>query len=176
MKVLHNVTLRCCPFCGKPVTRVRGYNGLNFFKCNNRGVCGAVMSFDNDYCNNNPEEAVKQFNQREHDNLNQKLTDENEKLKAMVGMWRSTAYCEKDRNKSIKIDTVQKMKRDLYVEFSFLARRQKDNKPNMTSQEVYGALDKVVTNHLLDPKNHNLCVSCGVVIPEGRQVCPNCEK
>ena len=25
-------------------------------------------------------------------------------------------------------------------------------------------------------KNENLCVSCGVSIPEGSQICPNCEK
>ena len=24
--------------------------------------------------------------------------------------------------------------------------------------------------------NENTCVSCGVIIPEGRQVCPNCNK
>jgi hypothetical protein len=23
---------------------------------------------------------------------------------------------------------------------------------------------------------HNRCVCCGVIIPEGRQVCPSCEK
>lgn len=57
--------LKPCPFCGKPVTRVRGYNGLNFFKCLNVGQCGAVMSFDNDYYNNNPEQAFKAFNRRD---------------------------------------------------------------------------------------------------------------
>lgn len=57
--------LKPCPFCGKPVKRVRGYNGLNFFKCSNSGVCGAVMSFDNDYYNHYPEQAIKAFNRRD---------------------------------------------------------------------------------------------------------------
>ena len=64
MKVIQNPPLRDCPFCGKPVIRVRGVAGLNFFKCTNRNVCGAVMSFDNDYYNSNTEEAYKQFNRR----------------------------------------------------------------------------------------------------------------
>ena len=57
--------IKPCPFCGKPVKRVRGYNGLNFFKCSNKGICGAVMSFDNDYYNNYPEQALKAYNRRE---------------------------------------------------------------------------------------------------------------
>ena len=64
MKALHNPPLLPCPFCGKPVTRLRGWNGLNFFKCTNKNVCGAVMSFDNDYYNAQPEEAYKQYNRR----------------------------------------------------------------------------------------------------------------
>ena len=105
-----------------------------------------------------------------------KLTKENEKLEAMLSMWKSTAYCEKDRLNSIKADTVERMKRDLYVEFIYIAGCQKDNEPNMRSQEVCEVLDKVAKKHLVNPENHNLCVSCGEVIPEGRQVCPNCEK
>lgn len=64
MKVIQNPPLRECPFCGNPVRRVRGMAGLNFFKCTNRGVCGAVMSFDNDYFNTHTEDAYKQFNRR----------------------------------------------------------------------------------------------------------------
>lgn len=41
--------------------------------------------------------------------LIKKLTEENERLNAQVEMWKSTAYCEKDRVDSIKIDTVRKM-------------------------------------------------------------------
>ena len=37
------------------------------------------------------------------------LTKENERLRAQVDMWTSTAYCEKDRLNSIKADTVRKM-------------------------------------------------------------------
>ena len=62
--VTHNPPLKPCPFCGKPVKRVRGYAGLNFFKCINFGECGAVMSFDNDYYNSNPEEAYRAYNNR----------------------------------------------------------------------------------------------------------------
>ena len=108
-------------------------------------------------------------------NLVNKLTDENDKLKAMVEMWKSTAYCEKDRLNSIKADTIQKLKRDLYVEFLYIARCQKDDEPNMTSQEVFDALDRVAKRHLDGFGNDNRCVSCGEIIPEGRQVCPQCE-
>ena len=67
MKAIHNPPLRACPFCNNPVLRLRGYNGLNFFKCTNKIVCGAVMSFDNDYYNAQPEEAYRQFNRRADD-------------------------------------------------------------------------------------------------------------
>lgn len=67
MKVLLDKPLKACPFCNKPVMRVRGFNGLNFFKCTNRGECGAVMSFDNDYYNTHTEEAYKQFIRRAND-------------------------------------------------------------------------------------------------------------
>ncbi len=58
--------LRPCPFCGGAVIRVRGWNDLNFFKCQRIG-CGAVMSFDNDYCNEHTDEAVKAYNTRWED-------------------------------------------------------------------------------------------------------------
>ena len=58
--------LRPCPFCGGSVIRVRGWNDLNFFKCQRLG-CGAVMSFDNDYCNEHTDEAVKAYNTRWED-------------------------------------------------------------------------------------------------------------
>ena len=58
--------LRPCPFCGGDVIRVRGWNNLNFFKCQ-RIECGAVMSFDNDYCNEHTDEAVKAYNTRWED-------------------------------------------------------------------------------------------------------------
>ena len=75
----HN-KLKPCPFCGKPVTRVRGFYGLNFFKCNNSGGCGAVMSFDNDYYNDNPEQAFEAFNKRADEQKINELTEENKKL------------------------------------------------------------------------------------------------
>ena len=58
------IDLKPCPFCGKSVNRVRGWGGLNFFKCTNRSECGAVMSFDNDYFNQNPEKAINAYNRR----------------------------------------------------------------------------------------------------------------
>ncbi len=60
--------LRPCPFCGRAVIRVRGWNNLNFFKCLREG-CGAVVSFDNDYYNAFTDEAVKAFNKRWEDKL-----------------------------------------------------------------------------------------------------------
>ena len=41
------------------------------------------------------------------------LRAENERLKEQVKMWTSTAYCEKDRNESVKADTVRKMQERL---------------------------------------------------------------
>lgn len=53
--------LKPCPFCGKNVKRYRGYRGLNFFRCDS---CGAVVSFDNDYYNEHPNEAIEAWNRR----------------------------------------------------------------------------------------------------------------
>ena len=58
------IKLKPCPFCGKRVIRTRGIGGLNFFKCINTTVCGAVISFDNDFYNRFTEMAVKAFNKR----------------------------------------------------------------------------------------------------------------
>ena len=55
-----------CPFCGHKVHQVIGVYGLRFFKCRNP-ECGAVMSFDNDYHNNNPEETIEIYNRRRVD-------------------------------------------------------------------------------------------------------------
>ena len=141
----------------------------DYGKCQYDGICGATLD-----CARTLYTAG--YRKTDEVNLITKLTDENEKLKAMVDMWKSTAYCEKDRLNSIRADTVERMKRDLYVEFIYIAGCQKDNEPNMRSQEVCEVLDKVVKKHLSVPSNDNLCVSCGEVIPEGRQVCPHCEK
>ena len=50
-----------CPFCKGEVRRVIGFGGLNFFKCRK---CGAVVSFDNDYFNEHPNEARLTWNTR----------------------------------------------------------------------------------------------------------------
>jgi len=53
--------LKPCPFCGGEVKRVRGFRGLNFFKCKK---CGVVVSFDNDFYNENPDKAIEAWNRR----------------------------------------------------------------------------------------------------------------
>ena len=50
-----------CPFCKGEVRRVIGFGGLNFFRCRK---CGAVVSFDNDYFNEHPNEACLAWNTR----------------------------------------------------------------------------------------------------------------
>ena len=50
-----------CPFCKGEVRRVIGIGGLNFFKCKK---CGAVVSFDNDYCNTHKNDAIRAWNTR----------------------------------------------------------------------------------------------------------------
>lgn len=53
--------LKPCPFCNHRVRRVVGYMGLHYFRCDG---CGAVVSFDNSYCNHFKPEAVKYWNRR----------------------------------------------------------------------------------------------------------------
>ena len=50
-----------CPFCNGRVRREVGFLGLNFFKCRK---CGAVISFDNDFFNEHPNEARLAWNTR----------------------------------------------------------------------------------------------------------------
>lgn len=56
--------LKPCLFCGKKVVRQKGFMGWNFFKCRN---CSAVVSFDNDYYNANPDKAIEAWNWRSDD-------------------------------------------------------------------------------------------------------------
>ena len=60
---MEDLKLKPCPFCGGEVKRTIGFMGFNFFKCKNR-ECGATVSFDNDYCNEHTEEAIKAWNRR----------------------------------------------------------------------------------------------------------------
>lgn len=53
--------LKPCPFCGGEVKTTKVLYGLIFFKCKK---CGAVVSFDNDYYNRNPDKAVYAWNRR----------------------------------------------------------------------------------------------------------------
>ncbi len=42
-----------------------------------------------------------------------KLTEENERLQVQADMWKSTAYCEKDRCNTIEVATVLKMRSEI---------------------------------------------------------------
>lgn len=53
--------LKPCPFCGNTIRETRGFMGLRFFRCS---FCGAVISFDNDRCNNNPDSTYEYWNRR----------------------------------------------------------------------------------------------------------------
>ncbi len=52
-----------CPFCGGEVKVTHGMTGVPFwfFRCKK---CGAIVSFDNDECNHNPEKAKGYFERR----------------------------------------------------------------------------------------------------------------
>lgn len=53
--------LKPCPFCGYPITETIGFMQLRHLK--NRS-CGAVISFDNDRANNNPDSTYEYWNRR----------------------------------------------------------------------------------------------------------------
>lgn len=55
-----------CPFCGRKVYVTRGITSAPFlfFKCNN-AKCGAIVSFDNDVCNDEPVAAFICWERRE---------------------------------------------------------------------------------------------------------------
>ncbi len=42
-----NKELKPCPFCKSKIEMVIGFQGIIFFKCQNREDCGAIVSFDN---------------------------------------------------------------------------------------------------------------------------------
>lgn len=53
--------LKPCPFCGGKITRRRGLKNLIFFCCYR---CGSITSFNSDWCNKHPDEALKVWNRR----------------------------------------------------------------------------------------------------------------
>ena len=57
----HIEKLKPCPFCGGEVNRTVLYGNINFFKCKS---CMAVISFDGDYYNKHPNEAIEAWNRR----------------------------------------------------------------------------------------------------------------
>lgn len=54
--------------------------------------------------------------------LIKELAEENERLRTQVEMWKSTAYCEKDRGESTKADTVRKMQERVKSELNDCCR------------------------------------------------------
>lgn len=58
------VILKPCPFCGSKVREYVGFRGLRFFNCTE---CGAMISFDNDFCNKNPKSTYDYWNRRVND-------------------------------------------------------------------------------------------------------------
>ena len=61
---MQNEKLKPCPFCNSQIKKIIGFQGINFFKCQNKVDCGAIVSFDNDYCNFHKEKATKAWNRR----------------------------------------------------------------------------------------------------------------
>lgn len=57
--------------------------------------------------------AIQVVTAIELDKQVQKLTEENERLRTQVEMWKSTAYCEKDRGERTKADTVRKIQEEI---------------------------------------------------------------
>ena len=65
MKANINKPVKPCPFCGGSISITNGFIGAAFlfFKCNNK-KCGAIISFDNDKCNAEPNKAKAYFERR----------------------------------------------------------------------------------------------------------------
>jgi Lar family restriction alleviation protein len=56
--------LKPCPFCGGKIKIHIGIGMLRFFTCDK---CGAVVSFNSDFCNKHPHEAENAWNRRAHE-------------------------------------------------------------------------------------------------------------
>lgn len=83
--------LKPCPFCGGEAVCVKGFVGVNVFKCKK---CGAIVSFNNDYYNTHKDKAFKAWNRR-YEPPNEPLTlDE---LRQMDGdpVWVTSAIGER---------------------------------------------------------------------------------
>ena len=46
----------------------------------------------------------------------------------------------------------------------------------VADKEIRGKAFSAIMKHLNAAATAELCVCCGVIIPESRQVCPNCER
>lgn len=46
----------------------------------------------------------------------------------------------------------------------------------VADKEIRGKAFSAIMKHLNAASTAELCVCCGVIIPEGRQVCPICER
>lgn len=56
--------LKNCPFCGSEAKETEGIGGINMICCMNYKGCGAMVTFDNKLCNENPEATKTFFNKR----------------------------------------------------------------------------------------------------------------
>ncbi len=63
----NEIKLKPCPFCASKVNTYTSTFGIIHFKCTNPD-CGAIISFDNDECNNTviykKLNAIKAYNRR----------------------------------------------------------------------------------------------------------------
>ena len=46
----------------------------------------------------------------------------------------------------------------------------------VADKEIRGKAFSAIMQYIHAAPSAELCVCCGVIIPEGRQVCPNCER
>lgn len=105
------------------------------------------------------------------------LTEENERLIVTLkmngapfpeGLQIVHDFCEKGKRKA-KADTVRKMQERLKEAFEHRGLYGVDAIERRIDQIAKEVLDG-------NTASDNKCVVCGDIIPEGRQVCPNCEE
>lgn len=58
---MNNEKLKPCPFCQGEAKVYVGFMGLLYVRCDE---CGAIVSFDNSYCNKEPQKAIEYWNRR----------------------------------------------------------------------------------------------------------------
>jgi len=76
------------------------------------------------------------------------------------------------------------MKNCKNCKYAVIRRKADDNAPNVVCMKrtnfdkgiIYLTQEDANCRNYFMPVSADTCVSCGEVIPEGRQVCPRCEK